>query len=175
MYLDPRECEYLLKLRPGLQKERFRKPIEFVGNAVILRLVDVRTHRGLVRFSLDPDGKTMSTGITTNPCPIRDPYSLVEGSDYMLYFHLSLRVDEIPESLRKNIVVELRPTNEVADTGLFFNKLVKDGDLYVSAHVGRRIQIYEGYPMAELRFLKEDVVEIGKVKKDDRKDTSDRS
>ena len=175
MYLDPREYEYLLKLRPGLQKEKFRKPIVFDGNAVILRLVNVRTHRGLVRFSLDPEGMPVSTGATTNPVPIRDPYSLIESGDYMLYFHLSLRTDEIPKSLQKNIVIELRPTNELADTGLSFNKLTKSGDLCVSAHVGRRIQIYGGYPVAELRFIAEDIVKTGKAKKDDGKNTPDRA
>jgi hypothetical protein len=180
MYLDPREFEYMLKLRPGLNWKKYRTAIKYDGNSIILRLVDVRTYGGVIRFSLDSEGKSLSTGSTTTPVRIHDPYRLSESSAYVMYFHLALRGDLPKDSQIKDVVMEIMPTLELSEAGLTFGRSLFRGgvenNLQVTAFTHRRMEIFEDYPVAWLRFLGESHLEsIPELKDDDGKNTSSQS
>ena len=147
MFLDARQFESHLELRRGLSKGDFRKKIVYEGNAVVLQMVNVRTYGGIIRLYVDSEGKSVSTGSTTVPMRIRNPYRLTEQGSYIIHFHLSLT--ELPT----NVIARIIPTEALAKAGIIFTQsLIKGGDLEVSAIPLRRIEVVERLPMGLLMF-----------------------
>lgn len=160
MTLDPRQFEDKLYLRPGLTKKSFPKPVEYVGNGVLLRLSDVRTYSGIVRCYFGGDGKPVTTGHTTNPLRVREPFRLAEMSAYVLHFHLA--VEDLSDTY---VQISLLP--QMRDIGLIMGSDPFQGGTAVApAYTLRRMEINTAYPVAQLTFHSLEIAEsVSGIKK----------
>lgn len=160
MTLDPRQFEDKLYLRPGLTKRGYPKPVEYYGNGVILRLSDVRTYSGIARCYFGGDGKPVTTGATTNPLRVREPFRLAEMSAYVLHFHLG--IEELTDTY---VQVSLLP--EMRDIGLIIGSdPFQGGTVSVPAYTLRRMEVSTGYPVAQLTFHSLEIAEaVSGIKK----------
>lgn len=160
MTLDPRQFEDKLYLRPGLTKKSFPKPVEYAGNGVILRLSDVRTYSGIVRCYFGSDGNPVTTGATTNPLRVREPFRIAEMSAYVLHFHLA--VEDLSD-----IYAEVSLLPEMRDIGLIMGSdPFQGGTVVAPAYSLRRMEIATGYPVAQLTFHSLEIAEsVSGIKK----------
>ena len=158
MILDARQFENLVRLKEGLPNKGL-PDVEYFqdGNLIILRLVDIRTYGGIIRFYKGEDAVLHSTGSSTIPMRIRRPFRLAASGVYVWYTHLDLH------SLPSELMAIIMPTPEIADAGVYFtggpfigNKL---HELKVTAMIGRQIEIDEDYPVALLGFMPQQVLE----------------
>lgn len=147
--VDARQFESNLELRPGLNKKDYPKLVEYEGNGVLLRLADVRTYGGIMRYYMDGNGKPIRTGAATVPMRVTSPYRLSENGAYVLLFHLA--VSNLPEDVYCRVI----PTEEVGNDGILFNtNLIREGALEVASLSLRKIEIRAGYPVGLLVFEK---------------------
>lgn len=147
--VDARQFESNLELRPGLAKRDYPRLVEYHGNGVILRLADVRTYGGIMRYYLDANKRPVRTGSATVPMRVTSPYRLSENGAYILLFHLA--VSNLPDDVYCRVI----PTGEVGNDGLLFNtNLIQEGSIEVASLSLRKIEIHSGYPVGLLVFEK---------------------
>jgi hypothetical protein len=158
MILDARQFEGLLKRREGIADKGLPDVEYYRGeNMVILRLIDVRTFGGVIRFYRGPNDALFTTGSTTIPLRLRRPFRLAATGVYVWYFHLSL------VGLPKEVTAFIEPTPQMSEAGVYFTGSHFIGDepheLTSVAMMGRMVEVEEDYPVALLGFMPQQVLE----------------
>lgn len=146
MILDARYFEKYVHPREGLMKKEHRTLV-FTGHAIELCLVDARTFGGVIRFSIDNKGLRRSTGSSSQPMRIRNPFRFAEMSAYRIMTQFQLL------GLPENIEAFVEPTPQMAKEGfLILSSSYREGAIEFTVIVTRKMEVSPDYPVAELKF-----------------------
>lgn len=131
------------------------KKLEYDGNAVILKCVDIKMFGGAKRLALNLDGEVLAREQNLVPITMRDPFRLMEGGTFRVMTHL------IMKPLSKGVIARIVPTPVVAKSGILFaEEYIKEGgELWVTIHTLRRIELAYLFPFAMLVFIPEQIRE----------------